>query len=279
MLNLRSKIAQKVLSHLALHERSEMYVNEMCRRFVVDRGNLVRKLKEMEGEGILLSQWKGSQRYYRLNPSFPLIREYKKIILKTVGVEHSLGEALRRIPGVREAVLFGSYAQDRMEVSSDLDLLVVGTHDTVDLQRAIAGIQKEIDREINVISMSPEEYKRKRATEPLLRSIARNKRVPLPFPEVRFSYSYQALIKMGVALLAKRGQVKIRSVPGHHVKVLEKLSELLEDEDILAVGNAMRMKRNDDFYGGGAVITEKEAEDYLKFVGGVVKKAQGVIRS
>lgn len=86
-----------------------------------------------------------------------------------------------------------------------------------------------------------------------------------PFPEVRFSYAYQALVKTGTALLAREG-FKVRSVPGHHIKILERMSEILRDPDILVLGNGMRMKRNQDLYGGGDQITGKEATDYLVFV-------------
>ena len=93
-----------------------------------------------------------------------------------------------------------------------------------------------------------------------------------PFPEVRFTYGYQALIKTGTALLAREG-LKVRSIPGHHVKILERMSETLNDPDILALGNGMRMKRNQDLYGGGELITEKEAADYFAFVRKVFKLA------
>ncbi|MBU4485211.1 hypothetical protein KKA47_07325 [bacterium] len=36
--------------------------------------------------------------------------------------------------------------------------------------------------------------------------------------EVRFNYSYRALIKAGIALIAKIGGVKVRGIPGHHIK-------------------------------------------------------------
>ena len=39
------------------------------------------------------------------------------------------------------------------------------------------------------------------------------------------------------------------------------------------------MKRNVDFYGGGASISEKEAADYLKFVEAVIKKIQDFIKA
>lgn len=98
-----------------------------------------------------------------------------------------------------------------------------------------------------------------------------------PFPEVRFSFGYQSLIKAGITLLAKKGGVRVRSVPGHHVKILQKMSELLQDKDVLTIGDAMRTKRNDDFYNAGELITEKEADDYLEFVEGVIQKVKGVV--
>lgn len=98
-----------------------------------------------------------------------------------------------------------------------------------------------------------------------------------PFPEVRFTYSFQALIKAGIALIAKVGEVKIRSMPGHHAKILEKMSEILRDADISMIGNAMRTKRNTDFYGGGTPIGENEAKDYLKFTEDVIRKVEKTI--
>ena len=99
-----------------------------------------------------------------------------------------------------------------------------------------------------------------------------------PFPEVRFSYSFQALIKAGIALIAQEGKVKVRSVPGHHAKILEKMSEILKDSDLNAIGNAMRTKRNADLYGGGQPVGENEAGDYLKFVEKTLKKVENKIR-
>lgn len=179
MLSLRSKITQKILGYVFLHERSALYVNEMCRRFNVDRGNLVRKLAELEMEGVLKSEWRGNQRYYSLNSSFPLLREYKRIVLKTVGFEGALKKVLKEIPGIQKALLFGSYAKDRMDLSSDLDLLVVGDHNTVELQKKLADLQKTMDRELNVISMSSREYEKKRRTSSFLKSVLRTKRISI----------------------------------------------------------------------------------------------------
>lgn len=96
--------------------------------------------------------------------------------------------------------------------------------------------------------------------------------------EVKFNYCYNALFKAGIALVAAKGGVKVRSVAGHHVKIIEKMAEILKDETVLAVGNAMRSKRNEDFYGGGIFISEKESAEYLEYVKGILVKVELLIK-
>jgi hypothetical protein len=38
--------------------------------------------------------------------------------------------------------------------------------------------------------------------------------------EIRFKFSYDALIKLGITLLAIEG-FKVKSMPGHHIKIIE----------------------------------------------------------
>ncbi|MFC2149510.1 nucleotidyltransferase domain-containing protein [Candidatus Auribacterota bacterium] len=179
MISLRSKITQAVLGYFMLHESAELYVNEMARLLSLDQGNLDRKLKELEKEGLLKSDIRGKERYYSLNAAFPLLQEYKKIVLKTIGLEQRLKEVLRAVNGIEMSCLFGSYAGDKMDLSSDIDLLVVGSHSVIELQREIAKIQKTMSRELNVISMSSSEYQEKHNSDALLKSILRKKNIRL----------------------------------------------------------------------------------------------------
>ena len=91
-------------------------------------------------------------------------------------------------------------------------------------------------------------------------------------PDVIFKFSYDALVKLGIALIAKKGY-KIRSTTGHHVKILEKLSQILKEEDILVFGNKMRQERNFNLYDGRFFVGEKDSREYLDFVKSVFKKA------
>jgi hypothetical protein len=94
--------------------------------------------------------------------------------------------------------------------------------------------------------------------------------------EVKFDYSYKALIKAGIALASFYGR-KIKSLPGHHVKIIEMIAGELKDDSVDDIGNVMRSKRNTDFYGGGIEITEKESREYLEFVSSVVGKINRII--
>ncbi|MFA4818688.1 MAG: hypothetical protein WC621_02505 [Patescibacteria group bacterium] len=92
-------------------------------------------------------------------------------------------------------------------------------------------------------------------------------------PEVVFQFSYNALIKLGIVLVAKQGY-KVHGKTGHHAKIIEKLAELLGDEEVGAVGNLMRKTRNIELYSGGSVITEKQAREYLEFCSKAAKTAR-----
>ncbi len=81
----------------------------------------------------------------------------------------------------------------------------------------------------------------------------------------------------GVALLGAY-QIKTRSVPGHHIKLIEKVSQMLEDESISDIANVMRSKRNLGLYAGGIEVTEKECREYIKFTEKTVKKIDLAIK-
>jgi len=179
MLSFRSKITKAVLGYFVLHEDAQMYVNEIARRLKLDSGNVTRKLQELEKFGILTSDHRGMERYYKLNSNFPLLAEYKKIIQKTIGIEHTLRGVLGSLKGVDKAYIFGSYAQEQMDANSDIDLLVIGDFSVIELQKKITPIQKLTDREINTISMTLDEYNKKSNSDPFIKSLKTKPRIKL----------------------------------------------------------------------------------------------------
>lgn len=146
----------------------------------MDKRNLVKKLKEIEAQGLLKSQFRGNLKLYSINKNYGLYKEYKKIILTTVGLEGKLREILKNIKGVREAYLYGSFAKEKQEAHSDIDLLIIGNHDLLELQKKIRKLQNEISREVNVVNMDEKELtKRIKNKDPFILNVLGKKHVKL----------------------------------------------------------------------------------------------------
>jgi predicted nucleotidyltransferase len=165
MISFRSKITVKLLDYYFLNPGARRYINELARLLDLDPKNLDRKLKELEKAGLFQSEIKGKERYFFLNRKYPLLNQYRQIFLKTHGLEKKLKEIMAGTAGIKEAYIFGSYTANKMDSASDLDLLVVGDHSALDLQRPIAALQRATGREINVVNLSPREMAAKRRTK------------------------------------------------------------------------------------------------------------------
>ncbi len=178
MLSLNSKITKSILGFFFLHEHESLYINELVRLLKVDKRNLVKKLKELEGEGLFINKPTGNLKYYSLNKKYPLYNEYKKLVTKTIGFEYQLKNILIDIPHIKKAYIYGSYAKDRMDASSDIDIIVIGDHDIKTLQNRISSLQKTITRDINAINISEKEFKQKVKNKNLfIYNIMNNKKI------------------------------------------------------------------------------------------------------
>jgi len=180
MISLRSRITQKILNLFFLNEKERFYVNELAKEIKEDPKNVYRKLIDFNKEGILLDEFQGKERYFFLNKKFPLLREYKNIILKSLGFEKILKEELKKIKGINSVYVFGSYAQNKLSLESDIDILVIGDFDSLKFQKIILDIQKLTGREINSIELTKKEFEKKtRERDPFLKDIFSKKYIKI----------------------------------------------------------------------------------------------------
>ncbi len=159
MFQFRSKITIKVLGYFFLNPQKTHYVNDLAIVLGLDVGNLFRKLKELEKEGILCSEKRGNQKYYRLNKNYSLLKEAKRMYNAKYGIIEILKEKLKGIKKLKEAYIFGSYAKGNFQQESDIDILLIGNHSSLEAKRKILPLEKNIGREINIIDISTEEMK------------------------------------------------------------------------------------------------------------------------
>ncbi len=176
----RSKVTKKILEYFLLNPQHRHYINELAGILSLDPKNTYRSLVELEKKGILISEFVGKSRFFGLNKKYPLLSNYKKIFLSTAGIEYQLKKICQSLAGIKEAYIFGSYAKGDMDAFSDIDVLVVGNHSSVELQRQLAKIQKEVGREINAASFSPKEFQDKKIkSDPFVKTILNGKYIKL----------------------------------------------------------------------------------------------------
>lgn len=161
MLSLKSDLVIKILGYYFLNPKSRHYVRELAELLKVDPGNLSKKMSELKKEGLFLMESEGKNRYFILNENFPLLQEYKNIYESKFGVVESLKNVLEGIKGLKKVYIFGSYAKGNFEEGSDIDLLVIGSHDYSQVSRATSNLEKKWHREINIVDFSDKEFSSK----------------------------------------------------------------------------------------------------------------------
>ena len=90
--------------------------------------------------------------------------------------------------------------------------------------------------------------------------------------EVAFRFCYDALLKLAISVCAKNN-LRVKARQGHHIKLIDKLAEILGNKDVKVIGQEMRSKRNWDLYGGGVLISKKEIKEYLKWTDEIFREA------
>ena len=179
MLNFRSKITTKLLDYFFVNPKKSHYINELAKMLEVDPGNLYRKLREFEREGILSSNEQGNQKYYSLNKDYPLLKEFKKAYEAEYGLVNKLKHSLKGLSGLEEAYLYGSFASGKADKESDIDLLLIGDHSSLATAKKIMSVQKFLGREINIIDMTRKEYQNRQGKDDFLKHVLSTKPIKL----------------------------------------------------------------------------------------------------
>lgn len=180
MFDFKSRVTKKTLNYFFLNEDKKIYINELARLIEEEAKNVYRILLRLEKSGILVSEFKGKERYFFTNKKNSIYNEYKAVFLKTAGFENLLKKTVKRIDGIKEAYIYGSYPNKSYDANSDIDLLLVGELNLLTSERAIHKIQKNIGREINVVNMTSAEFNRKKKEgNQLIKSIFGHKTIKL----------------------------------------------------------------------------------------------------
>jgi predicted transcriptional regulator with HTH domain len=154
----KSELRRKLLAYFFTNTESRLYLREMALIIKEDPGNLSKELSNLVKEGLFNVEECGSQKYFSLNKSYPLYKELESIVNKTVGFEGAIKKALSGINGILFAFIYGSFASERQNTSSDIDLVIIGDIDEQKLLLAVSELQKFLNREINYTLYSKKDW-------------------------------------------------------------------------------------------------------------------------
>jgi predicted nucleotidyltransferase len=180
MLDLRSKPRQRLLAYYFTNPTARLHLRDLADRLSVDPSNLSRELQHLGREGLFRSEVSGRQKYFQLNREYPLFDEVRSIVAKTIGAARLIAQSLKKIEGIEEAYLYGSFARNQQDASSDIDLLGIGAPRAEALAEAVRKLERQLGREINYTVLTRKEFESRRARkDAFLESVWHNKRVSL----------------------------------------------------------------------------------------------------
>lgn len=180
MISLRSELRRKLLTYFYLNRSARVYVRQLATALDVDSTNLSRELGRLEREGLLRSETEGRQRYYSINPQYTHLKAVLSLLQGTVGIVPTLRGALRRVEGIEQAYLYGSFAKNQEDAASDIDLLIIGKPDAATLALDVASLEMTLNRDVSYTVLRSQELKKKLSSgDPFFSDIWHGKRVEL----------------------------------------------------------------------------------------------------
>jgi len=183
MLDLRSKARQQLLAYYFTNPTARHHLRDLAARLSIDPSNLSKELGRLESEGLFRSEMSGRQKYFQLNREYPLFNEVRKIVARTIGAAPLIAQSLKRIEGIDEAYLYGSFASNQQDAASDIDVLVIGSPREEVLAQAVRKLERQLGREINYTVLTPKEFGSRHARkDAFLENVWHNKRVSLIGP-------------------------------------------------------------------------------------------------
>ena len=165
------QVRAEVLRLLFADASRELHLRDLTRQSGLGLGTVQGELEKLSSSDLVTSRRDGNRRYYRANSTHPLFPDLQQLVLKTSGLRDVLADALNGIKGVEVAFVFGSLASNGGKAASDVDLFVIGDVGLRGLATALRGVGEVLAREINPITMTAEEFRKRRTNDSFVQDV------------------------------------------------------------------------------------------------------------
>ena len=157
-----SEYRKRILGLLLLNPNASYHVRELARLTNTPPGTIHKELVKLAAGGILQSKKVGNQVHYSADMQCPIFEELAGILRKTSGLVDVLAEALISVSHeISLAFIFGSVARGEQNTNSDVDVMLIGSISFGDAVHALYSTQATLQRELNPVVYSVEEFRRR----------------------------------------------------------------------------------------------------------------------
>lgn len=157
----RSDGQARILSCLFLGDE-ELSITELADRTGLAYATVHREIGRLLDAGLISEDVVGRTRVLRQNPSSPLHKPLRELLLIATGPVPLLKQELASVEGVQTAFVFGSFAA-RMKgkdgpAPHDIDLMVIGNPDPEAVYDVCQRVEAEVARPVNPVITTRKEF-------------------------------------------------------------------------------------------------------------------------
>ncbi len=148
----------KILAFLLLNPLEELHLREIARRAGVPLQAAQREIALLEDIALVERERRGRQVFVSVQTAHPLYEDLRSLFLKSDGLAVPLRHALEETRGIEAAAVYGSVAAGTDTGDSDIDLLVVGSPDEMEIHDLVSSIEDDLGRPVNYTLISVDEF-------------------------------------------------------------------------------------------------------------------------
>jgi predicted nucleotidyltransferase len=170
---LRSDVQGLLLAELLLNDDREFTITELAKLAGTSLPTAVREVDRLVASTFVLDRPVGRNRNIRANRNHALFRPMQEMITYAYGPKAVIEPLLARLPGLKSAFIFGSWAARLSGLPGpdpqDIDVLLIGSPDRKSMLKVAEQASTKLGREVNFQSQTPEIWAD--STDPFIKTV------------------------------------------------------------------------------------------------------------
>lgn len=162
----RSEAQFRILGELFTSPGAELTIGELAERIDVPHPSVSREVSRLTSAGLLRTRPQGNRTLVSADRDATVADDLASLLMKVYGPVATIRSALGRLSGVREAYIFGSFAQRWQgspgPVPNDVDVLVIGDVGVDAVWTAAADASRQLGIEVNPVIRTRQEWEGER---------------------------------------------------------------------------------------------------------------------